>query len=95
VGERVYGFDARAGAAVAVLAEGSFQGSAAKEKRVLMYDLTNPATHYRVRCRPTTRHWQLWVILCGVPTDDGIAPSPADALCAAVNRWKAVCDGQH
>jgi mRNA export factor len=48
VGERVYAFDVRAGAAVACLAEGSYQGSAAKEKRILMYDLTNPAAHLRV-----------------------------------------------
>ena len=47
-GERVYAFDARAGCAVAALAEGSFAGSAAKEKRVLIFDLSNPQVPFRV-----------------------------------------------
>ena len=47
-GERIYTMDARGGCAVVGLAEGSFSGSATKEKRILIFDITNPKTPFRV-----------------------------------------------
>lgn len=69
-GERVYGFDARGGCAVAALAEGMFHGSAAKEKRVLIFDLSNPSKPFRVRVCVTVIG--LCVIVCGVEVMVGL-----------------------
>lgn len=52
LGERVMSMDARAPACVVALAEGSVAGSAAKEKRVLIFDLNAPQAPVRVMNSP-------------------------------------------